>query len=386
MLKRIFAMILILTLAAFSAGAEEAPDGPRVTDVALELLGSNIHYPQLTGLADEKLQAAINDAIMQQGMIGERINRATRLMTGKVKLQVTYSHTLAGHVFSCAILADGAVTNTRPTQEWRTVNLDLTTGESIPFSALFTDEEAARAQIAFLLEEKVAQDLSSYLPAGDLLPLPECFALSPQGLTLYYPYHQFRTLSGKAGTVTFLWTELRDLLDLSEGSPLHALGVPDTITLDESDSREEIAAMLNQGGFPGIPATLGQNVRELTDRYAQLNDNELCEGGRMFYLEDGAFRQVYIITDALTDGWDESVVSTLRADRLNLDGLCTGHTTMDAWRSVLGEPDATAVTNDASAESWRIVPGVSDYYNLGSCRLRLHADKDGVLRTVFLMK
>ena len=386
MLKRIFAVILILMLAAFSAGAEEPPAGPQVTDVALELLGSNIHYPQLTGLADEKLQAAINDAIMQQGMIETRINRAARLMTAKVKLQVSYSYTLAGPVFSCAILADGAVVNTRPTQEWCTVNLDLTTGESIPFSALFTDEEAARAQIAALLEEEVAPEMSTHLPAGDLLPLPECFSLSPQGLTLHYPYQQFRTLSGRAGTVTFLWTELRDVLNLAEGSPLHALGVPDTITLDEGDSSEELAAALDQGGFPGIPAVISQSVRELTDRYAQLNDNELCEAGRMFYLEDGAFRQVYIITDALTDSWDKSVVNILRADRLNLDGLCTGYTTMDAWRSVLGEPDATVATSAASAENWRILPGTSDYYDLGSFRLRLHADEDGVLRTVFLLK
>ena len=63
-----------------------------------------------------------------------------------------------------------------------------------------------------------------------------------------------------------------------------------------------------------------------------------------------------------------------------------GYTTMDAWRTVLGEPDATVVTDAASADSWRIVPGTSDYYLLDGFRLRLHADEDGILRSVFLMK
>ena len=135
-----------------------------------------------------------------------------------------------------------------------------------------------------------------------------------------------------------------------------------------------------------MPAAIGQSVKELTDRYAQLTDNELCEAGRMFLLEDGAFRGVYVITDQLTDSWDRSAVNILRADRLNLLGLCTGYTTMDAWRTVLGEPDATVVTDAESADSWRIVPGTSDYYLLDGFRLRLHADEDGILRSVFLMK
>ena len=59
---------------------------------------------------------------------------------------------------------------------------------------------------------------------------------------------------------------------------------------------------------------------------------------------------------------------------------------MDAWRAALGEPEATVVTGPELADSWRIVPGVSDYYTLGNYRLRLHADEEGVLRSVFLMQ
>ena len=385
MLKRIFALLLTLLTLTVPALAETGA-APSVTDVVLDLLGSSIHYPQVTGLADAQVLAAVNAAIVEGGRIEQRINRMAMLMTAPVKLQVSYVHTLSGNVLSVALLSDGAVETTRSTQVWNSVNLDLSTGEEIPFSALFTDEAAARALIEELLLTQVAPEQSAHLAAGDLLPIPEAFFLTPQGLTLCYPIEQFRTLSDKAGTVTFLWTELRDVLDLSDGSPLCELGVPDTITLDSADSRESIAAAIAHGGFPGVPAVIGQSVKELTDRYAQLTDNELCEAGRMFILEDGAFRGVYIITDQLTDSWDKSAVNILRADRLNLAGLCTGHTTMTQWRAILGEPDATVPTGAASADSWRIVPGTSDYYILGDYRLRLHADEEGVLRTVFLMK
>ena len=385
MMKRIFSLLLALAIFALPALAEEAA-GPEVTEVTLELMGCSVRYPQLTGLDDPQAQSAVNAAIMEAGEIQARISRMAALMQSPVKMQVSHATTLAGHVLSSAILADGAVENTRSTQVWRTVNLDIRTSESIPFAALFTDESAARALIEEILTQQVAPEQSAHLAAGQLTPIPEHFSLSPQGLTLHYPISQFRTLSDRAGTVTLLWTELRGVLDLTEGSPLQALGVPDAITLDETDTRQALSAALSQGSFPGVPAAIGQSVKELTDRYAQLTDNELCEAGRMFLLEDGAFRGVYVITDQLTDSWDRSAVNILRADRLNLMGLCTGHTTMDAWRTVLGEPDATVVTDAASADSWRIVPGTSDYYLLDGFRLRLHADEDGILRSVFLMK
>ena len=89
---------------------------------------------------------------------------------------------------------------------------------------------------------------------------------------------------------------------------------------------------------------------------------------------------------ALTEEFDQSVVQGIRADRLNFYGLCTGDTTIDWWREVLGEPDNTLTVDETRAESWRIVPGTSDYYTFGDYRLRLHADESGVLRSVFLTR
>ena len=381
MKHRILALLLILMFSLTFSLAEEVA----VTDVGLDLLGSSVHYPQLTGLADEALQARVNAAIMEKGRINDRITRMAALMNAPVKLNVSYSYTLQGDVFSCAILADGAVENSRATQVWSAVNVDLHTGEEITFADLFKDVDAATAFIETCLDEQVAPDLSAHLAAGSLTPIPETFTISPTGLTLYYDIKDFRTLSDKAGTVTILWCELREYLRWGQTDVLMAINANQHIALGE-DGALYIPEAVQSGAFDGIPATLGQPMQELIDRYALLTDPDIYEGGRMIALEDGAFRGVYILTDALTEDFDRSVVQGIRADRLNFWGLCTGDTTIDWWREVLGEPETTLVVDEERAESWRIVPGTSDYYTLGDYRLRLHADESGVLRSVFLTR
>ena len=380
MKHRMIILCLLLMLTFTYAFAQS----PTVNDMALDLLGSSIHYPQLTGL-DPAIQTAVNAAIMEKGQINARLSRMAALGSAPVKLNVSYAYTLQGDVFSCAILADGAVTNSRATQVWATVNYDLRTGEEITFADLFVDADAATAFIETYLDEQVTPELSAHLAAGSLTPIPAEFTVSPTGLSLYYDIDAFRTLSDKAGTVTILWSELREHLQLDQADPLMAIGAADHISLGIEDDMM-IADMLQSGSFIGIPAPLGQPMQELINRYALLTDPDIYEGGRMIALEDGAFRGVWILTDALTEDFDRSVVQGIRADRLNFYGLCTGDTTITWWREVLGEPDATLTVDETRAESWRIVPGTSDYYTLGDYRLRLHADENGVLRSVFLTR
>ncbi len=386
MKHRLLALCMLMLL-AFTTSFAEMPQeaAPAVQDMSLELMGSSVHYPQLTGLEDAAVQAAVNTVIMEKGCINDRLSRMAALLNAPVKLNVSYTYTLEGDVFSCAILADGAVETSRATQVWSAVNYDLRTGKEITFADLFKDADAATAFIETYLDEQVAPELSAHLAAGSLTPIPETFTISPTGLTLYYDIDAFRTLSDKAGTVTILWSELREHLMLDFGTILGDFGVDDHIALGVDDPGN-IAFSLEGGTFTGIPAFLGQPMQELIDRYALLTDPDIYEGGRMIALEDGTFRGVYILTDALTEEFEQSVVQGIRADRLNFHGLCTGDTTIDIWREMLGEPDTTLTVDEERAESWRIVPGTSDYYTFGNCRLRLHADKEGVLRSVFLTK
>lgn len=383
MTQRLLSLMMILLLVCGGARAEESA-GCAITDVGLDLLGSSIHYPQLTGLDDAEVQSAVNAAIMEAGCISERLNRMAALANAPVKLKVSYTHMLTAEVFSCAILAEGAVETSRSTQVWGTLNVDLRTGREIGFAELFSDADAALEAIAVILDEQIAPELSAHLAAGSLTPVPARFTLSPTGLTLYYDIDSFRTLGDRAGTVTLLWTELRTHLRLEADDVLTVIGAAEHLTLEET-SAGKMAEALSDGALPGIPAAIGQPMQTLIDRYALLNDPDIYEGGRMIALEDGAFREIWLLTDALTEHFDQSVVQGIRADRLNFFGLCTGVTTRDQWRAALGAPQTTLTVDASRADSWRIVPGTSDYYTLGEYRLRLHADEEGVLRTVFLM-
>lgn len=358
----------------------EAPD---LLDCGLDMLDHSVHYPQLTGMQDEALQAAVNDAIIETGRIQELIDRLPLVLTSEVPLKASYTAAIKGDVLSVCMQLSGPVYNMRPTHEWRTINIDLLTGEAITLDNLFTDPDAGKAALETYLEDEVAPLLSAHLLCSEVTPLPEHFTLDAQGLTLYYPIDRLSTLSSRAGAVNLQWYEL-DSLDLDDGGILARIGAQQSLTLSEH-SPALISACVESGSLPGIPVQLGGSMKEATDAYRMLIDPDLCEGGRMFSLEDAAFRSIYLLTDALQRGWDNSEIQGIRADRINLYGLCTGITQRQAWLDVLGTPTASVVLDAERAEAWRLPAGISDYYTYGPYRLRLHSDEQGVLTSLFLI-
>ena len=139
-----------------------------------------------------------------------------------------------------------------------------------------------------------------------------------------------------------------------------------------------------EGALTGIPAKLGESVQALTDRYHLMNDPDGSADGRLFSLEGGCFRGVFLITDDLTRSWENSVVEGIRMDQGCLWGLCVGESAREDWISVLGEPDGTAEIDDEKAEANRGVPGTCDYYACGEHTLRLYSDMAGTLVSVIL--
>jgi hypothetical protein len=152
-----------------------------------------------------------------------------------------------------------------------------------------------------------------------------------------------------------------------------------------ADSAEGIRAMTESGKLPDIPVKIGDSVSEWTERAHLLNDPEEYTGGRMFALEGAAFRDVYLLSDAVSDDWDRSLVQGIRADRGCFWGLCIGETRAEEWHALLGEPDHSAVLDEEDAEGARTVPGTCDYYLFGEYRLQLQADTDGFLASITLM-
>lgn len=392
---RLLAVMLALLLPCLALAealdtVSDGVEGPFVDEQGLLLGASSILYPQLAWLPDEAIQDAVNARIAEVGQIDALLARLPMVMSGPVPLTVSYECALHGGVFSCAMLASGPVTDDRSTQVWSAVTFDLETGAEIALDDLFAvPADEAREAIEDWLCWEIAPEMSAHLSNSELTPLPDVFFISAEGLTLCYPMAQLSTLSDRAGTVTIRWYELADLFDFSEGSVLDRLGASRFVTPDE-DAATDLRACLSDGLLPGIPVRLGSAMQEATDTYRLLTDPDLYEGGRMFAPEDSRFRSCWLLTDALTDKtWTQSVVQGLRADRISLFGLVTAAgdvpgTVMDDWRALLGEPDSTVSVDEALADLYRLVPGTSDYYQMGDYRLRLHADEDGQLVSVFL--
>lgn len=390
---RPFALICSLLLALtlpFAASGEEVPaETPALTEQGLTLGIHSILYPQVVGLTDEALQSTVNAQIIDAGA-GALLNRLPLVMSGEVPLTLRYDAMLEGDVLSCAMLASGPVETDRTTQVWYAANIDLTTGDSIPLSALFAvDEDTALAAIGEWLDFVIAPEMSFHLMNSELLPLPQVFSLTPQGVTFHYPIAQLSTLSDLAGTVTLHWFELPELFDFSEGSILNRIGAASYVTPGD-DAAGSIRAYVEAGTLPGIPAVVGHPLSEYVEAYHLLTDPDLYEGGRMFSLEDSRFRSCWLLTDALSyKSFDESLVQGIRSDCVSLFGLTTTAdeqpgTPIETWRALLGDPDTTLSVDADLADLYRIAPGTSDYYHFGEYTLRLHADEDGCLSTVYI--
>lgn len=378
MMKRVLSL-LIGSILLFSAAWAEETALPAIVDSGLDLLQSSVHYPQITGMTDESLQQSINDLIIQSGEIRERLDRLPLIMQSPVPLTVTYDATLEGDVLSCVLESTGSVYGERATHVWNAVNIDLQTGAAITLSDLFTDPDAALSAIADMLEYDLAPELSAHLRNSALTPVPDQFALSATGLTFYYPIDQLSTLSDRAGAVTFLWTELRDFLLLEDGSILDRIGAKAMLTA----SAPAIRTALEVGSIPGIPLTLGASVQEATDAFHLLTDPDLYQDGRMFALEGAAFRQVWLLTDALTSTWEQSIIKGIRVDRINLYGLYTGMTREEA-ASILGPADASVILDAEAADAYRLESGTSDYYTYTGVQLRLHFDEEERLQSLIV--
>ena len=378
---RLAAALLILCLLPLGGFAEGAETAFGIEEKGLTLGESALTYPAVTGLPEE-LGQTVNDRLLADTRIPDYLTRMSQLISGG-SLTVGWTGGLLGDVFSCAVSAEGAVTSPRPEVVWTWSNLDLRDGREIGFADLFADAEGARAEMERILEEEIAPELSAHLSSGNLLPLPEGFLLERTGLTLLYPADQLSTLSDRAGAVKIPWHRLRDWLDLSEDGLPARIGVPEEITLG-AHTKGLLEAMAAEGGLTDVPAVLGDSVKALTDTHHLLMDPEVYEGGRLFALEGAAFQDVLVLTDYLSESWDQSVVQGFRAYAGCRAGLCVGETRQADWEAVLGAPDSRVTIDPERAEYSRVDPGTCDYYRLDGCQLQLYADEEGVLRCLAL--
>lgn len=395
-MKRYFALLLALimvwALPALALCEADVPAGepldfgePTISSVTLTADHGQVIYPVVSGLTDEEYQSRINTLIFDRGKIGLRLSTLNTLGQDGWGLDVTYDHTLSDGILSLRISAKGQMENGRQGQEYATVNLDMKNQREITLEDIFADVEGAFAYMASVLEAEIAPTLSGHTENDGLLPIPrDLFSFTHDSILFHYPSSQLSMLSGYSGAFSFYYYELAPYLNLSPGSVLDRLSILPMEIGEETPAK--VAALAAEGMLPGVPVSLGEGMPEVIGAYRQLADPDYYPGGRYFQLEDPAFRSIWIMTDAITTDYTHSTVNGIWAFRMNLWGIIIGETTMDAWRSALGQPESTVVLDEETAYSYWLVAGTSDYYTFGSYKLRLHADGDGVLYCMQLLK
>lgn len=377
-MKRFVCLFILMIFACTAASA----DGIAVEENGLTLGESSLVYPVITGMEDAGLMQRINETIRTDCAIPDYLNRISMLISGG-RLTVGWMGSLKNEVFSCAVRAEGAVASMRPACVWTGTSVDLRDGHRILFEELFTDPEEAEERISRYLEDTVEPELDPNLTVKELLPRPDIFCLTARGLILLYPEDRFCTLTDRAGDVMIGWHVFGELADLTEDGILFRIGA-DRMTRLTEESPRELADMTADGEIPDIPVRLGDSLKKATDEWHMLTDPDLYEGGRMFALEGARFRNVFLLTDYLSEDWDNSPVRGIRMDDGCLWGLRIGETERDSWLTVLGEPDSTVWFDDDKAEAYRTVCGNSDYYRSGEHLLELHSDPDGILHSIIL--
>ena len=384
----LLAMVSVLTLPTMVRAQGVQPvataNTPAIKAVQTQIGANMISYPQLEGLQNAQIQQQINDAIVEKGKIAQRMVTLTTLEATGNQLKVDYEAFLTDDVFSTVINAVGTMENGRDGQEYAALSYNLLTGEPLTLKDLFQDPEAAVTYMEETLMSTYVDEISSYLENGELTPLPrDSFSLDADGITFYYPRRQFSMLSGYSGAAQFNYDELAVFFRTDQDALAVRLGMLPT-KLTDGQIKAGVREAVEKGMLPHTRVTLGQPMTEAIAAYRLLRTPDQYPGGRYFQLEAPAFRQVLVLSDALTSGWENSKVEGILTYRANLYGIRSGSTTQSRWREILGTPENSVAFDEDMAGNYGFPVGTADYYTFGEHQLLLYADENGMLLAVRL--
>lgn len=394
--RRLLAFAALLLLCVFlthiTALATVTPVSPEpelalsIAEVATVIGDNFVRYPQLEGMQNTEIQQAVNDEIVTAANIVQRLVTLSTLQQGGTGLEVSYTTYLKGTLFSVVISAKGMMENFRSGHQYTALAYDLRSGNRLRLSDFFTDPDAAIAWMEEQLLSGYADELSLYLEHAEVAPLPaDSFSFDGDGITFYYPYQQFAFLSEYSGSVQFQYGELQSFLIKDTGGVPALLGAV-TPQYTDAQIKDNIEAIVAQGMLPGVSVSLGDSLTDLIAQYRLVRTPDQYPGGRYYQLEAPQFRQVLVMSDALTQGWEASVAEGLLATRMNLYGLQTGVTARARYLEVLGEPSASVALDSSMASDYGLPAGTMDYYTVAGRQLMLYADVNDVLYAVRLAK
>ena len=244
---------------------------------------------------------------------------------------------------SLRLTVEGDLHFGRYAQIVRAALLNAGTNGEIALDAVFPDIDALQEFLDAYVEERVADELNTYLDADDLLPVPlDAVYFDATGVTFHYPMERFQFFSGHAGAVHLMWYELRDFLAV-------------------------------QPEAQSLPLLPGGQIDDLLDAYGSLTDPDLLAGGEIYEVEAPPLRGVQAIADA------EGKVTAVRYARFSIDGAEPGMARAEA-EALLGAPEASLPLTEDAAAGLRLQAGTaSRYAREEGGTLTLYYDEDGAL-------
>ena len=383
MLKRLIIMLILALCLPTLCLAQESV--PTVEEVKTQIGENYVAYPQLTNLADETIQAKINDDIVASSGVTEHLVTLVTLGDSPWGLQVQYQVTLnRDGVFSVLISAEGKMPNKRNGQAYTALTYDLTTGDRLGLDSLFQNVDQTMTRLETQAYDSLSQELTGYTENSHFTPLPQDrFTLGETGITFWYEGEQFQLLSGYAGACQFRYEELQQDLR-KDGLPARLGWIQQA--LSRQQAAQQVQSCVQAGALPGVPVQMGQSMTDVIDKYRLVRTPDEFPGGRYYLLEDPAFRDMLVISDAMESGYDHSVVEGIQMKRGGMTGLLIGASTRQDWVAILGQPQETIVFTDSMAYDYNLPAGQSDIYHFGEYELRLHGDENGVLRAIQLCR
>ena len=281
-----------------------------------------------------------------------------------------------GKIASMARTWQGEQADGREGSSAAALTISLETGMEIYLDELFADYEGAIAAMETIIERDILGEMSDYMEYADLLPMPtDCYAITEQGLTVYYPEERYRYFDGEAGSVTFLWHEIADYI--GEESPVYEVSRPQMV--DVAGLRTAMAlGIFEEYMQPRLYLEL-----ERARQVERLGDPDYTTDALVYPVERKRGFAVEIPKYAETDE-EETPISAVRASRIAVCGLMTGKTTAEELYAIFGEPQMTIVYDEDEAADALLEPGESLFFEEMETVLQAHFDENGLLSCLIL--
>lgn len=387
-MRRFLLCLLCVALVCSQAFAVPAPTpGIGVELVEIAENGGRIAYPQLIHHPDQRVQDAINRAIMERARIAEHAATLSTLTAGGTGLAVTaqaalYPASGAPCVLTVLVEARGRMPNGRPGVSAEPMMFRLDDGQSIAGDALFADRTRAQEAIDAYIEQTIVPELSTYLDPFLLTPAPlDRVAADAIGITLYYPAEDFVTLSGRGVAVHLAYQEIMDIWDFKPGGALAMMGITENTLAVQPDSAQAIRRAAEDGALPGIPARLGDAMEPLAEQYGEPIDPEYFPNGDKHQLEGAAFRSAWVVSQQGVTG---AVITGIVSHRLPLFGLVPGRSVRAECEELLGAAHTALPLDAGAAAAYGFPEGTLTTYSFNGNNLHFAYGQDDVLAAIWL--